>query len=96
MLLEIEGLNKSYRPRLGRGRPVLADDGIDLAIEAGHLYGLLGHDGTGRTTLVNQVVGLLRPDSGSIRIDGHDVWPTRATHARPARSSHRPSCPSTA
>ena len=67
MLLEINGLTKTYR------RGARANAGIDLAVEAGEVYGLLGHNGAGKTTLVNQVVGLLRPDAGSITIDGHDV-----------------------
>jgi ABC-2 type transport system ATP-binding protein len=68
VLLEIDGLAKRYR----RGA-VLANDGIDLTVAAGQVYGLLGHNGAGKTTLVNQIVGLIRPDSGSIQIDGRDV-----------------------
>ena len=68
MLLEVGEVMKRY----GRsGAP--ANDGISLSVEAGQVYGLLGHNGAGKTTLVNQVVGLLKPDSGSIHIDGHDV-----------------------
>jgi energy-coupling factor transporter ATP-binding protein EcfA2 len=52
---------------------VRANDGVTLRAEAGQVYGLLGHNGAGKTTLVNQVVGLLKPDSGAITIDGHDV-----------------------
>jgi ABC-2 type transport system ATP-binding protein len=51
----------------------MANDGISLAVEAGQVFGLLGHNGAGKTTLVNQAIGLLRPDSGSVRIDGRDV-----------------------
>ncbi len=73
MLLEIEGVSKTYRSRAGRGAGVLANDSVDLRVDAGEVFGLLGHNGAGKTTLVNQVVGLLRPDVGSIRIDGRDV-----------------------
>ena len=73
MLLEIEGVSKTYRRRPGRGQGVRANDGIDLDIDGGQVFGLLGHNGAGKTTLVNQVVGLLRPDAGSIRIDGRDA-----------------------
>ena len=68
MLLEVEGLTKRYR----RGATP-ANDAVNLNVEAGQVYGLLGHNGAGKTTLVNQIVGLIRPDSGSIRIDRHDV-----------------------
>jgi ABC-2 type transport system ATP-binding protein len=46
---------------------------VNLAVEAGQVYGLLGHNGAGKTTLVNQIVGLLKPDSGSIWIFGRDI-----------------------
>jgi ABC-2 type transport system ATP-binding protein len=68
MLLEIEGLTKRY-PRATKP----ANDGIDLRVDAGQVYGLLGHNGAGKTTMVNQIVGLLRPDAGSILISGRDA-----------------------
>jgi ABC-2 type transport system ATP-binding protein len=68
VLLEVEGIVKRYRRSAGR-----ANDEIDLAVEAGQVYGLLGHNGAGKTTLVNQVVGLLKPDAGTIRVAGRDV-----------------------
>src|SRR5512141_816323 len=68
MLLEINGLTKTYR----RGG-VRANDGITLSVDAGEVYGLLGHNGAGKTTLVNQVIGLARPDAGSIDLEGADL-----------------------
>ncbi len=68
MLLEISDLTKTYRKGAVR-----ANDGVTLRVDAGEVYGLLGHNGAGKTTLVNQIIGLAGPDSGSIRIDGHDV-----------------------
>ena len=77
MLLEIGNLTKTYRGG------VRANDGVTLSVEAGEVYGLLGHNGAGKTTLASQVVGLLQPDAGSIRIDGLDAV------ARPAESRRR-------
>jgi len=51
----------------------MANDGIDLAIRPGEVFGLLGPNGAGKTTLVKQIIGLLAPTHGSIRIDGNDV-----------------------
>ena len=73
MLLEIQDLSKTYRGGFRRRRAVRANDGITLEVDAGQVFGLLGHNGAGKTTLVNQVVGLLEPDDGSIRIDGVDA-----------------------
>jgi ABC-2 type transport system ATP-binding protein len=67
MLLEIENLTKTYK------KGVRANDGISLAVEAGEVFGLLGPNGAGKTTLVGQVLGSIRPDAGSISLDGVDV-----------------------
>lgn len=72
MLLAIDGLTKTYRSRRKNGG-VRANDGVTLAVDGGEVFGLLGHNGAGKTTLVNQIIGLLRPDTGTIHIDGHDV-----------------------
>ena len=72
-MLEINDIRKTYRRRFGRGAEVCANDGITLRAESGQVYGLLGHNGAGKTTLVNQVIGLLRPDSGTIHLDGVDL-----------------------
>ncbi|MEV0278112.1 ABC transporter ATP-binding protein [Streptomyces sp. NPDC050610] len=48
--------------------------GIDLELPAGQFIGLVGPNGAGKTTTLSMVTGLLRPDSGSVEIGGHDVW----------------------
>ena len=48
-------------------------DGIDLGIRQGSVYGLLGPNGAGKTTTIRILATLLRPDSGSARVLGHDV-----------------------
>jgi ABC-2 type transport system ATP-binding protein len=73
VLLEIEGVTKTYRSRVRRGPGTRANDEITLAVDAGQVFGLLGHNGAGKTTLVNQVVGLLLPDAGSIVVAGRDA-----------------------
>jgi ABC-2 type transport system ATP-binding protein len=73
MLLECDGITKTYRSRVRRGSGVRANDLITLQVDGGQVYGLLGHNGAGKTTLVHQIVGLLRPDSGDIHIAGHDA-----------------------
>ena len=63
--LEIRGLTKHF------DRPAV--DGLDLTVRAGEFYALLGPNGAGKTTTLRMVVGLLRPDAGSISVLGHDA-----------------------
>jgi ABC-2 type transport system ATP-binding protein len=51
----------------------VANDGIDLVASAGEVFGLLGPNGAGKTTLVRMLVGLLRPDAGSIQLVGRPL-----------------------
>jgi ABC-2 type transport system ATP-binding protein len=51
----------------------VANDGISLDVRPGEVFGLLGPNGAGKTTLVNQIMGLLRPDSGTIHLEGIDL-----------------------
>ena len=67
-VLRITQLVKHYR-----GRPTPANDDISLTARSGRVLGVLGHNGAGKTTLVNQIVGLLRPNSGSISVAGVDA-----------------------
>jgi ABC-2 type transport system ATP-binding protein len=65
--LEFAGLYKRFGD-------TVAVDHIDLAVPAGSFYGLVGPNGAGKTTSLLMAVGLLRPDGGTVRIFGHDVW----------------------
>jgi ABC-2 type transport system ATP-binding protein len=74
-LLAIEDLRKTY------GK-VPALTGVDLTIEAGEICALLGPNGAGKSTLVSIVAGLMRPDSGSVTVNGIDaVGRSRAARA---------------
>ncbi|QFY07131.1 ATP-binding cassette domain-containing protein [Nonomuraea phyllanthi] len=71
--LEISGLAKAFGDKV-------AVDHVDLVVPQGSFYGLVGQNGAGKTTTLSMAVGLLRPDSGTARIFGDDVW------AAPARA----------
>jgi ABC-2 type transport system ATP-binding protein len=65
LALQVRGLKKSFE------RPAV--DGLDLTVRAGEFYTLLGPNGAGKTTTLRMVVGLLRPDAGSISVLGVDA-----------------------
>lgn len=65
-MIELEGVTKAFG-----GRPVLR--GIDLALARGEIFTLLGGSGSGKSVLLKHMVGLLRPDTGRVRIDGRDT-----------------------
>ena len=66
LAVEASGLTKSF----GATRAV---DGVDLAVQVGHVYGFLGPNGAGKTTTIRMLATLLLPDSGSARVLGHDI-----------------------
>jgi len=51
-----------------------AVDQVQLCIPAGSFFGLVGPNGAGKTTLLSMAVGLIRPDSGTSVVHGHDLW----------------------
>ncbi len=51
-----------------------AVDGVDLLVETGTVYGVLGPNGAGKTTTIRMLATLLRADSGTATIFGHDVF----------------------
>ena len=64
------------------GRFTAVDD-VSLDVGAGEIHGFLGPNGAGKTTTIRMIAGLLKPTSGSISIDGHDL----ATHPQAAKQA---------
>ena len=71
LVIETTGLRKEYRA--SRGRPVLAVDGLDLAVPRGGVHGLLGPNGSGKTTTIRMLLGLAAPSAGTARVLGEPV-----------------------
>ena len=67
-VLRLEGLRKRYRP----DRPPVLD-GIDLALGAGEYLAIMGESGVGKSTLLNLLAGLDRPDEGRVVLEGVDL-----------------------
>lgn len=69
--IEAVGVRKEYSSF--RGRPVIAVDELDLVVEGPGVHGFLGPNGSGKTTTIRCLLGLVRPTQGSIRVLGQDV-----------------------
>ncbi|HET9140975.1 ABC transporter ATP-binding protein [Actinophytocola sp.] len=65
--IEIAGLTKSF----GRTKAL---DGLDLTVTPGEVHGFLGPNGSGKTTTIRILLGLLRPDAGTVRMLAGDPW----------------------
>ena len=65
-LLQVDGMTKAF------GGLVAVSD-VSLAVAPGEVLGLIGPNGSGKTTLLNLIAGAIRPDAGTIRMDGEDV-----------------------
>ena len=66
LVLEVTGLYKSFRE-------IKAVNGLNFTVNQGDIYGLLGVNGSGKTTIIRMLLNLIRPDSGFISIEGLPV-----------------------
>ena len=71
-ILEIKNLTHTY----GIGTPFRrsAVEDVSFAVEQGEFLGIIGHTGSGKSTLIQHLNGLLKPTSGQILLDGKDIW----------------------
>lgn len=84
-MIQIEHLNKTYVSRQGETHIALTD--INLIIEDGSVFGIIGQSGAGKSTLVRCLNLLERPTSGSIIINGRDITSLSEKELREFRSS---------
>lgn len=71
MVIELEGVRKTYRS-MRRASTVAVDD-LTLSVPRGGVHGFLGPNGSGKTTTIRILLGLVAPDSGTVRVLGADV-----------------------
>ena len=71
-ILEVKNLNYIYS--VGTPFEHKALDNISFAVEPGEFIGIIGHTGSGKSTLMQQLNGLLKPTSGQVLLDGVDIW----------------------
>ena len=71
-ILQVENLNYIYS--IGTPFQHQALDNVNFSVERGEFIGIIGHTGSGKSTLMQQLNGLLKPTSGKILLDGQDIW----------------------
>ncbi len=84
-MLEIRNLSKSFPIRNAFGRrigEVKAVDNVSFSIEKGQVYGLAGESGSGKSTIARMIMGLEKPDSGDILINGEGLADRSSGHSR--------------
>jgi branched-chain amino acid transport system ATP-binding protein len=65
-LLQVQGLAKAYGA-------IRAVDGVDFEVRPGEIFGVIGPNGSGKTTMFNSVLGQITPDAGRIALNGQDI-----------------------
>ena len=71
-ILQIKNLNYIYS--IGTPFEHKALDNVSFSVERGEFIGIIGHTGSGKSTLMQQLNGLLKPTSGQVLLDGKDIW----------------------
>lgn len=71
-VIELKGL--TYKYSVGTPFESTAVDNVDLTIEKGEFCGIIGHTGSGKSTLIQHLNGLVKPTSGEVLIDGQNIW----------------------
>lgn len=74
-VVTVSGLRKEFGE-------TIAVDSIDLDVPAGTFYGIVGPNGAGKTTTLSMITGLLRPDAGTVHVNGINVWEKTASAKR--------------
>ena len=71
-ILEVKNLNYIYS--IGTPFEHQALDNVNFSVNRGEFIGIIGHTGSGKSTLMQQLNGLLKPTSGQVLLDGQDIW----------------------
>jgi len=88
-MIELREVTKMYdRGKRDRQDPVRAVDQIDLKIDPGEFLVITGRSGCGKTTLLNLIAGLARPNSGQVSVDAVDIWTLKDEHISALRNQN--------
>ncbi len=71
-IIKLENVSFTYNKNTPSAQKAL--DNVSLTVESGIITGLIGHTGSGKSTLVQLLNGLIKPDEGNVLLDGQDIW----------------------
>ena len=77
--------NLTYTYSVGTPFEKTAVKDVSLEIESGDMIGIIGHTGSGKSTLIQHFNGLMKPTSGKVYVDGQDIWDSKTTNIRDIR-----------
>ncbi len=75
-ILQVQNLQHIYS--IGTPFEHTALDNVSFSVERGEFIGIIGHTGSGKSTLIQHLNGLLKPTGGSVLLDGQDIWSDKA------------------
>lgn len=84
----VENVSKSYHMRAGGSH--LAVDNVSFSIRRGETVALVGESGSGKSSLAKIALGLLKPDGGDVRLNGHSLIHTKPSRLREIRTAMQP------
>lgn len=70
-MIELKGLSKTYTIS---GKTIKAVQPLDLTIQQGEFVSIVGHSGSGKSTFLSLIGGIARPDTGTVSVDGTNIW----------------------
>ena len=72
MLMELKDVTYTYSP--GTVHEVNAIENVNITIDKGEFIGIIGHTGSGKSTLIQHFNGLMKPTNGQVLFEGTDIW----------------------
>ena len=71
-IIEVRNLTHIYSPNTPFERTAVKE--VNISVQAGEFIGIIGHTGSGKSTLIQHLNGLLKPDSGEVLFEGENIW----------------------
>lgn len=75
-IIEVRNLSHTYSPKTPFERTAVKE--VNISVQAGEFIGIIGHTGSGKSTLIQHLNGLLKPDSGEVLFEGENIWKDKA------------------